>query len=36
MKCIALVLVSLALYGLVGYAAWIIWKISAYAGVNGF
>lgn len=25
-----------AAWAAIGYAAWVIWKISAYAGVNGF
>lgn len=36
MKCIAFASLALAAYGVLGYVAWVIWKISAYAGVNGF
>jgi len=25
-----------ACWGLIAYIAWVAWKISAYAGVNGF
>lgn len=36
MKCIVLGVVALAAWGLIGYVVWIVWQISAYAGVNGF
>ena len=26
----------IACWGLIGYIGWVVWKISAYAGVNGF
>lgn len=36
MKLIFLFVIAAGLWGLIAYAAWIVWQISAYAGVNGF
>lgn len=36
MRPIFMFVAAVVLWGVIGYAAWIVWQISFYAGVNGF